>query len=391
MKICHITYDFPPAKGGTETHNYTVVKYLLEKGYDVDVIFIRKKDVADAEITINKGIKIHNIFPKPFPFWIFQVRKEMRKIEKEGKVDVFDIHSIRHAWPFILKKKKIIYSLHFFELNCPGPAATKWPRPCMYSFKECWRCSGIGRYFEWKLIRWLVIRKTTKFMVKYDYLKKLLIETGIKEEKIVVVPHWIDIEKIYRNAKSKGAFINNVKPSDYVFMFFGRLVNAKGPDILLEAFALLTKKVQNVKLVFIGDGPLRRDLEETCDIYNIKDKVIFCGMIPHKNLFEYMSLADTIVFPHRYFNYEWALLEGMGTEKPIIATDMPATVDILIDGYNALLAEPTPESLALKMKEILENPELCEKIAKNALKTVREKHGMENLEKYEELVKEVVE
>jgi glycosyltransferase involved in cell wall biosynthesis len=391
MKICHITYTFPPTKGGSETHNYTIVKYLLEKGYDVDVILIRKKDANDAENVVNKGIKVHHIFPKLFPFWIFQVRKEMRKIEKEGKVDVFDIHSIRHASPFIFQKKKIVYSLHFFELNCPGPRVIPYPRPCIYSFKKCWRCCGIGRYFEWLLLRWFAIRKTTKFMVKYDYLKKIMMETGIEGEKIVVVPHWIDVETINKKAKTDKYFVNNINPSDYVFVFFGRLAKEKGPDILLEAFALLTKEAQNAKLVFIADGPLRRDLEETCDIYNIKDKVIFGGMIPHENLFEYISLADTIVFPHRYFNYEWALLEAMCTEKPIIATDMPATADILINDYNALLVEPTPESLALKMKEILENPELGEKIAKNALKTVREKHRMENLEKYEELVKEMVE
>ena len=58
MKICHITCDFPPAVGGSETHNYSVVKYLLGNGYDVDVIIIRspnisKKDIDKAENTIN--------------------------------------------------------------------------------------------------------------------------------------------------------------------------------------------------------------------------------------------------------------------------------------------------------------------------------------------------
>jgi glycosyltransferase involved in cell wall biosynthesis len=237
------------------------------------------------------------------------------------------------------------------------------------------------------MLRWFVIWKTTKFMVKYEYLKKLLIETGIDGEKIVVVPHWIDGEQINKKTKVKGIFINNIKPSDYVFVFFGRLAKEKGPDILLDAFALLTKKIENIKLIFIGDGLLRGGLEETCEKYDIKDKVIFLGMQPHEKLFEYISLADIIVFPHRYFNYEWVLLEAMYTEKAIIATDMPATTDILIDGYNALLAEPTVESLSMKMQEILENPNL----AKNALRTIKEKHSMKNLEKYEWLVKGIVE
>ena len=140
---------------------------------------------------------------------------------------------------------------------------------------------------------------------------------------------------------------------------------------------------------YIGEqyaNTLREELEETCKKYNISDRVIFLGMIPNKDLFGYLSLSDALVFPHRYFNYEWALLEAMCTEKPIIATDMPATSDILKNGYTALLAEPTVGSLSMKMQEILENPKLAKKIAKNALETVREKHGYGNLRKYEELI-----
>ncbi len=395
MRICHTTFGFPPTVGGTETHNYLLVRYLMQRGYDVDLIALRtnisKEDlIKNSKIPYTNRIRVHNIFPKPFPLWIFQIKKEIKKIEMGGKIDIFDLHSIQDILSFIFQKRKILLSLHFFELNCPGPREVSYPRPCTCSLKGCWRCCGIKRYLWWSFIRWLVIRKTTKFMVKYDYLKRKLMQTGIDGGKIVVVPHWIDVEGINKKSKGNGVSIDNIKSSDYVFIFFGRLATEKGPDILLEAFALLTKKVENAKLVFIGDGPLRGDLEEICDRYNITDRVIFLGMIPHEDLFEYMSLADTLVFPHRYFNYEWALLEAMCTEKPIIATDVPATADILTEGYNALLTEPTPTSLCSKMYNILQNPELGEKIAKNAFKTVREKHTMKNLEKYERLVKGLV-
>lgn len=390
MKICHITFGFPPTVGGTEVHNYSLVRYLLGRGYDVDVIVLRtstvsKEALIEAQISINKGIKVHDIHPKRFPFWVFQISKEIKKIERQGKIDVLDIHSTLHILPFIFERRKILTSLHFMELNCPGSAKDKWHKACTYSFKKCWNCSGVITYLKWRLTRWFALRKTMRFMVKYNYLRDLLAKTGIREEKIAVVPHWIDIERINKQAKSL-----RILSDGFTFAFFGRLSNEKGPDILLNAFAQLTEKADGIKLIFIGDGPLRKELEGFCKDNNLQDRVSFSGAIPHEELFRYLSsAADALVFPHRYFNYEWALLEGMCTEKPIIATDVPATTDILKDGYNALLCEPTPEALTSKMRQILGNPQLGEKIAQNALQTVRERHHQGNLERYEQLVNQM--
>lgn len=395
MKICHITFGYPPTCGGIETHNSLLANYLVSKDYNVNMIVLRtnisREDLSKTYKLSNiSKIKVHNIFPKMFPFWILQIKKEIKKIEKEKKIDVFDIHSIQDILLFIFQKRKLMLSLHFFELNCPGPKQVSYPRPCIYSFKNCWRCCGIKRYVWWKILRFLVITKKIKIMVKYDYLKKILLKTGIDEKKIEVVPHWIDVETINRKSKTKTISNDNIKPNDHVFTFFGRLAPEKGPDILLEAFYLLSKKIRDVKLVIIGDGPLRKTLEQKCEDYKIKNRVIFLGMIPHNYLFEYIALGNFIIFPHRFFNYEWALLEAMCTEKAIIATDVPATKDILRDGYNALLTEPSPKSIFEKMYKLIKNQKLQRYLSKNALETIKEKHTMNNLEKYDELINNLV-
>jgi glycosyltransferase involved in cell wall biosynthesis len=395
MKICHITYDFPPTTGGVETHNYSLVKYLLKKGYDVDVIVLRssltKVQIAKASATVNKGIKLHDIYPKPFPFWIFQVRKEIKKIEKEGKIDVFDIHSTLHVLPLIFQKRKIVFSLHYFELNCPGPRIDHSPQSCISSFTKCWRCCGIKRFFEWKVTRYLAIKKTTKFMAKYDYMKKLTVKSGVGEDSIKVVPHWIDVEKNRKIMKNSKLTIAGVDEHNNIFVHVGRLAPDKGVIELLKAFNILIKKYKNGKLIFVGDGVLKNKMEDFCSKNNIDNNVIFTGAVKHDAIFKYLSITNYIVSCQLLDNYGWALLEYMCAEKPIITTNVGATSDILEDGYNALFAEPTVESLSMKMQEILENPKLAKKIAKNALETVRAKHEYGNLRKYEELIKEVVE
>ncbi len=395
MKICHITDSFPPERGGSETHNYSLVRYLLAKGYDVDVIVLRgshlsKKDVDEAANTINKGIKVHNIWsPRRF-FWIFQVRKEVKGIEKEGKVDIFDLHSTQHALAFLFQRRTLLLSLHFFELNCPGSQLAHCILPCVASFKKCWRCSGIKSYFQWKLIRWVATKKLTKIMAKYEYVKRLAVESGIKEDKIEVIPHWLDIEKFRETVKDPELIIKGVNQGDKLCIHVGRLSLENGIWELLKAFSILTQRISNAKLVLVGDnicaGIPMKDMDSFCHQNHIDDKVIFTGSVPREDVFRYLSLADCAISCQLYLNYNWSLIEYMCAQRPIVATNVGGTTEILKDEYNALLAEPTPESLSAKMQQILDNPELANKLARNALVTVRRKHGFENLTKYEELV-----
>ena len=151
----------------------------------------------------------------------------------------------------------------------------------------------------------------------------------------------------------------------------------------------------NIKLVFIGGArsPKEKELLSTlktyCETNDLNENVFFLGMIPYTTVHEYLSLLDVIVNCNLYMNYNWSLLESMCTKKPIIATKVLATEEILIDGFNALLAEPTPESLYSKMTEVLEDPTLAKKVAENAFLTVEQKHGLNNLLKYEDLIQQI--
>jgi glycosyltransferase involved in cell wall biosynthesis len=397
VKICHITYSFPPpGGGGSETHNHSLTTYLTEKGYDVDVIVVRpssvsKEDVAEAASTINKGIRVHNIWYRRFPLWVFKVRQKIKEIEKEGKIDVFDIHATNDIFAILFQRRKVIYSLHFFELNCPGSPSAQWVLPCIASFKKCWRCCGLRKYLQWKLIRWLAVRTVTKFMVKYEYLKRLAVASGLKEDQIEVVPHWLDIERFRKTMRSSRPKIIGIDSSDKICIHVGRLSKENGIWELLKAFTILARKVSMVKLVLVGDNASQgipwNELHDFCRKHHIKDKVIFTGSVAREDVFRYLSLADCALSCQLYHNYNWSLIEYMCAGRPIVATNVGGTTEILKDGYNALLAEVTPESLSTKVEQILENPQLAKELARNALVTVRQKHGFENLGKYEELVR----
>jgi len=230
----------------------------------------------------------------------------------------------------------------------------------------------------------------TKYMVKVEFLKKLMITNGINENDIEGIPYWIDIEGIRQKVRAKPP-IELKKGSKKIFMFCGRLHHTKGPDLALKAFTLLSKEFNNVALVFIGDGNLQNDLRRFCIVNCIQDKVTFLGRIPYDFVHQYFGLADYFLFTSPYSNYHWALLEAMCTMRPVVATDVGDTRDILIDKFNALLCRYDPKLLMEKMKELNENTELAEKIAKNAFLTIKERHSLNNLEKYERMIRSLAE
>ena len=393
MRICHITYPFPPGGGGIETHNHSLVKYLLHKGYDVDVIVVRpqsisREEVARAAETVNKGIRVHNIWYRGFPKWAIDVRRKIEKIEREGPVDVFDIHSIFDVLPFLMmmKRRTILFSLHFFELNCPGPWPDHAPRPCVHSFGKCRRCSGIRKYVRWRLVRWLAMRKVARFMVKYDYMKRLAVEAGVPGDRIEVVPHWVDVDRYQQLARADSFALAALAPTDRVVIHAARLSPEKGVLTLLEAFNRLRKAMSDVRLVLVGDGVLRREAETYCRNEHIEDKVVFVGSVEHEEVFKYLSLAHCAISCQLYDNYSWSLLDYMCAGIPIVATDVGATSDILQDGHTALFADPTAESLSAKAEQVLRDAQLGQRLAANALATVRRKHAIGNLTQYEELV-----
>jgi len=404
MRVCHICNSFPPMVGGHETHNYSVVKFLSERGHKVDVILVRppKKwlistNYDDQTIeTLSRpsytlpdlpSVIIHTIPAGPFKTY-YQLFKKVLELEKTGRIDVLDIHSYHFAIPFS-KKRKIILSVHSYALSC---ARANPPLPCSkHSFKRCRKCCGTLPYLYWKLTRYLALQRIPKFMVKYEYLKQKMTENGIESDKIIVIPHWIDVDWI--NSASKDILPRSsigLDDSDIVFSFLGRLTKVNGLDLLLESFRLLCQSYDNARLILIGEGELRDEIRSFCQSNGLEGKVKLIGMVPHSEVPRYLSLADIHVMPQcECNNYNWVLLEVMSTEKPIIATEVAGTAEILKHGYNALLTKPNPESIAARMIELIENPELGKKLATNALKTVKARHGMENLLRYEELLKEL--
>jgi glycosyltransferase involved in cell wall biosynthesis len=100
---------------------------------------------------------------------------------------------------------------------------------------------------------------------------------------------------ILNNCISNVDFIND---DDFVILFVGRLINEKAPDVLLDSFNLLKKP--NIKLIFVGEGPLQNRLNQRTIDLNLMNNVFFIGKVTGIELYKWYNIAHIFVLPSRF-------------------------------------------------------------------------------------------
>ena len=186
------------------------------------------------------------------------------------------------------------------------------------------------------------------------FTKNTLINYGIKENKIHVIPYGTDIEIFKPNIHK-----NNNKTR---FVFVGLVDARKGIPVLLEAWDLMNKK--NAELTLIG--PLSNNIQLL--IKSQFPEVILTGKIPYKDLAAELPKYDVLVFPSYFEGFGLVIPEAMACGLTVITTAATCGPDILtnsLDGY--LIPSGDAKSLLSHMKILLENRVLLKNLQVAAL------------------------
>ena len=129
---------------------------------------------------------------------------------------------------------------------------------------------------------------------------------------------------------------------DYV-LSVGRLEANKRVDLIIRALAHTDR---SVRLLVVGEGPLRAQLAETATEGGVADRVTFAGGIDDEHLTRLYAGALAVVFPPFDEDYGYVTLEAFLAHKPVVTTtDAGGPLEFVEDGVTGLVAEPTPESI----------------------------------------------
>ena len=196
------------------------------------------------------------------------------------------------------------------------------------------------------------------------------------EQKIKDNYGYINVTRIYNPLElEKIEQLSNENISmDFDFVLgVGRMVfdNNKQFDLMIEAYSISELPTKNIKLVLLGDGEQKNDLENLVLKKDLKDKIVFLGF--QKNPFPYFKNAKFTLLTSKYEGLPNVIAESLACETPVIAFDcLSGPKELILDRNNGLLIEnQNLEKFVFGINEFLENENLYLFCKNNAKKSIR--------------------
>lgn len=255
-----------------------------------------------------------------------------------------------------------------------------------------------------KVVGWWkakVFKRLTLFIAKHAFrvravsetVGQQLVEDGLDPKKMRVVTSRVKLDKFnyldYEFAAKEVRDRYQIKAEEQLFVFVGRLVIFKGVTFLLKALSNFDSVPY--KLLIVGDGSLRNELEKEVDELGLRDKVIFHGAVDFSEVPYFMACADLMIMPSTDEGFPRVMLEAMAMKRLVASSLVGGVRDIASDGENGYFFPPqNPEAITETLKKIYkeDKKEYC---ITNAYQLVTEKYEFEKaMVSYNNLLREIL-
>ncbi|NLV74938.1 MAG: glycosyltransferase family 4 protein [Chloroflexi bacterium] len=144
----------------------------------------------------------------------------------------------------------------------------------------------------------------------------------------------------------------------FTFVSTNRLGPEKNLYTMIDAFGLIAERDPSTRLLLVGDGPIRQDLERYIGARKLSHQVVMTGMVPMRDIRNYLAAGDAYVCASLTETQGLALLEAMAMGLPVVATQAPGNSDSVTHEVDGLLTEPNTDSLASGMLTLLQDADL---------------------------------
>ena len=390
-KILVSAYGCEPGRGSEAGVGWNWV-IQLAKEYDLDVI-TRANDREKIEQNIPEEIKdsLHFIYYDRkrlvkikkrekrlylyYFFWQTGIIKIIRRLKREVKFD-YSMHlSFGSLWmPTFLPFFKIPF------IWGPVGGADGAPKPLLNRMPFKNRMVQKFRYF-------LVKTSFLNPRVAIPSRKAVAILCRTKNNREAIPKKHrnkthIIIETGMTNETDKYAKDYDVQNEKIEIAVVGRLIPIKNVEAAIDVFKSVKEEVPNVHMSLIGDGPLRKSLEEKTKEYGIEESIDFCGEIPREQVLQKLQKADIYFLPSLKEGGSWSLMEAMSIGLPTVCLDWTGMGDI-VDEQSGIKVEvkdydKTNQEFAKGIVKLANNSELRKQLGLNAKQRIRDEFSWES-------------
>jgi len=371
--------SFPPIMDGVSLTTQNYAYWLQQKNQPVCVITPKSPSFSDNELfPVYRYSSIPIFGRKPYRFGLPHTDLSFRTT-----IDQIPFGLVHAHCPFssgkialrISKKQKVpmVATFHSkyrddFERSVHNKQIAKF------------MVKGIISFFE----------KADEVWISQDSVEETIREYGFKG-KLEVVPLGNDftntepVDIIKKEARRN----LNIPDNETVFLFVGQIIWEKNIQLIVESLALINDLP--FKMYFIGLGYATSDLKLLITKLGLSEKIKFIGLITERDeLKQYYAASNLFLFPSTYDTWALVVREAAALCTPSLLVEDSTVSKIITDNFNGFLAKNSIESFALKLRELVSNPELIKEVGLNASESITrswESVAGEVLDRYHHLMK----
>lgn len=364
MKKIKLAVICEPAIAGVKVHVVNLLKYIDVRQFDVHFIYsdrrVDSKFFEELKEIENRGI-------------------HTTRVPMDGEIRIAeDIKAFLAIHRFIRSKRIDIVHTHSSKAGFLGRLAAKLANPQIISVHTPHAMPyHLGK--RYKYLEKLASLLTDKLIAVSESERREIVSNRIiPENKIRVIYCGVVLcqESLNgdREAFKRGARI----PADKTIIgTCGRISRQKDPLTFLQTIRQLLKNHENLFFLWIGDGEDRAEMENLIREWQLEAYVRITGWV--EDVSKYLELLDVFVLPSAYESFGYVTCEAMSLGKPVVATRVSGTIDVVVEGKTGLLVEPqNPHQMAKQIEFLLQNPELKSKMGSLGRERVRKNFGVIN-------------
>lgn len=386
MRILIIAMKFFPASGGSATYAHNLAKGLVDNGHEVVVLAPSYFKRRFNDSTLNYKVKRMSLTSGFF--------KNLRAYAAAFHVFRYSA-SLKPAviWASSFGGCRVLSLLPFLRIPMVGTIHGG----------GIIRCTGKtpNTESEWKLEKGIKFVSQAQRIVTVSEEASRLICRLLPEAFSSNPPKVIYNGIEYRPESFADRSTTQAKYSQYskrtILLTVGRLVRAKGHDLVLDAVCAVKEKYPDLHYIIVGEGPEKERLTEKVAALGLNDRVTMTGYVSQIELEEYFSLSDLFIMAGRETD---VFVEGFGLVfveasfrgKPVIGTRVGGIPEAIGDGISGLIAEPENlDSLIEKLRTLLDDPEKARALGESGRKWALERFTTSTMAKANaDLLSEVI-
>lgn len=334
-----------PRAGGAEVHVFEIFRRLAARGHDVRLLAASFR--GGARETVLDGVRVRRLADRHlyYPIVHFAARREHARRPYDVVVDVLNKLPFFSPWferpPVMAIVHHLFGRTAFDQVSFPIALATYWSEKL------------IPRAY--RRVPFLAISPSTR---------DDLVARGVPAAHITVVPPGLD-HGAYRVGDGDAR-----RPP--LVLWIGRLEHYKRVDVMIDAMATIRRRVPAARLVVVGSGGARPDLERRVASLGLGDVVDFAGYIGHDEKIAALQRAAVLVSTSAKEGWGLTIQEGSACGTPSVVSDVSGLRDAVRHEQTGLLVpHGDPAALAEAVTRLLCEPELRARLVANGLEWSR--------------------